>query len=104
MYILKTKKTIEGKKLDTIKETLKEFGEEQAIILPDYIEIENTNTFVVVTKEEFLKDMFKDTPVTKENKEKIIEIWNGIRGKHNFILKLSDGKYYSVEHIDQMFK
>ena len=48
--------------------------------------------------------MFKDTPVTKENKEKIIKIWNSIRGKHNFILKLSDGKYYSVEHIDQMFK
>ena len=101
MFILKTKKPIE--KIDTIEEALKEI-EEQAIIIPDYIEIENTNAFVVVTKEEFLKDMFKDTPVTKENKEKIIEIWNSIRGKHNFILKLSDGKYYSVEHIDQIFK
>ena len=103
MYILKTKKTIEEIELDAIEETLKEIGD-QAIIFPDYIEIENTNAFVVVTKEEFLKDMFKDTPVTKENKEKIIEIWNSIRGKHNFILKLSDGKYYSVEHIDQIFK
>lgn len=103
MYILKTKKPIEGRKQDAIKEIFKGF-EEQAIILPDYIEVENTNAFVVVTKEEFLKDMFKDTPVTKENKEKIIEIWDSIRGKHNFILKLSDGKYYSVEHIDQIFK
>ena len=103
MFILKNKKPIEERELDVIKETLREFGE-QGIIFPDYIEIENTNAFVVVTKEEFLKDMFKDTPVTKENKEKIIEIWNSIRGKHNFILKLSDGKYYSVEHIDQIFK
>ena len=101
MYILKTKKPIEEREQDAIKEI---FKEQQVIILPDYIEVENTNAFVVVTKEEFLKDMFKDTPVTKENKEKIIEIWNSIRGKHNFILKLSDGKYYSVEHIDQMFK
>ena len=104
MHILKIKKPIEEKELDVIEETLRKFSEEQAIILPDYIEMENTNAFVVVTKEEFLKDMFKDTPVTKENKEKIIEMWNSIRGKHNFILKLSDGKYYSVEHIDQMFK
>ena len=103
MFILKTKKPIEEKELDVIKEALKEIGD-QAIILPDYIEVENTNAFVVVTKEEFLKDMFKDTSVTKENKEEIIEAWNNIRGKHNFILKLSDSKYYSVEHIDQMFK
>ena len=104
MHILKIKRPIEERELDVIKETLREFGEEQAIILPDYVEVENTNVFVVVTKEEFLKDMFKDTPVTKENKEEIIKAWNNIRGKHNFILKLSDGRYYSVEHIDQMFK
>ena len=103
MLILKTKKPIEESELDVIEETLKEIGD-RAIILPDYIEVENTNAFAVVTKEEFLKEMFKDTPVTKENKEEIIEAWNNIRGKHNFILKLSDGKYYSVEHIDQIFK
>lgn len=103
MNIFKIKKPIEASELDVIKETLKEIGD-QAIILPDYIEVENTNAFVVVTKEEFLKDMFKDAPVTKENKEEIIEAWNNIRGKHNFILKLSDGRYYSVEHIDQIFE
>lgn len=103
MFILKAKRPIEEKELDVIKETLKEIGD-QAIIFPDYTEVENTNAFVVVTKEEFLKDMFKDTPVTKENKEEIIKAWNNIRGKHNFILKLSDGKYYSVEHIDQIFE
>lgn len=101
MYILKTKKPIEEREQDAIKEM---FKEQQVIVLPDYIEVKNTNAFVVVTKEEFLKDMFKDIPVTKENKEEIIEIWNNIRGKHNFILKLSDGIYYSVEHVDQMFK
>ena len=104
MHILKIKRPIEERELDVIKETLKEFGKEQAIILPDYIEVENANAFVVVTKEKFLKDMFKDTPVTKENKEEIIKAWDNIRGKHNFILKLSDGRYYSVEHIDQIFK
>ena len=103
MYILKCKEYIDEDILENVEEMFKIIGD-QAIILPDYIEVENTNAFVVVTKEEFLKDMFKDTPVTKENKEKIIETWNSIRGKHNFILKLSDGKYYSVEHIDQMFK
>ena len=103
MYILKCKDYIDEDMLENIEETFKNTGE-QIIVLPDCIEVENTNAFVVVTKEEFLKDMFKDTPVTKENKEKIIEIWDSIRGKHNFILKLSDGKYYSVEHIDQMFK
>ena len=103
MYILKCKEYIDEDILENVEEMFKIIGD-QAIILPDYIEVENTNAFVVVTKEEFLKDMFKDTPVTKENKEKIIENWNSIRGKHNFILKLSDGKYYSVEHIDQMFK
>ena len=103
MFILKAKRPLDEIELDVIKETLKEIGD-QAIIFPDYIEIENTNAFVVVTKEEFLKDMFKDTPVTKENKEEIIEVWNNIRGNHNFVLKLSDGKYYSVEQIDQMFE
>lgn len=103
MNIFKIKKPIEVSELDAIKEALKEIGD-QAIILPDYIEIENTNAFVVVTKEEFLKDMFKDTPFTKEKKEEIIKVWNNIRGKHNFILKLSDGTYYSVEQIDQIFK
>lgn len=103
MNILKIKKPIKVSELDAIKETLKEIGD-QVIILPDYIEVENTNAFVVVTKEEFLKDMFKDTSVTKENKEEIIEAWNNIRGKHNFVLKLSDSIYYSVEHIDQMFE
>ena len=103
MFILKAKRPLDEIELDVIKETLKEIGD-QAIIFPDYIEIENTNAFVVVTKEEFFKDMFKDTPVTKENKEEIIEVWNNIRGNHNFVLKLSDGKYYSVEQIDQMFE
>lgn len=101
MFILKIKKSIEERELDVIKETLKEIGE-QAIILPDYVEVENANAFVVVTKEEFLKDMLKDAPATKENEEKIIEVWNTIRGKHNFVLKLLDGKYYSVEDIDQI--
>lgn len=103
MFTLKTKKPIKEIELDTIEEALKEIGD-RAIILPDYIEVENANAFVVVTKEEFLKEMFKDTPVTKENKEEIIEAWNNIRGKHNFVLKLSDGIYYSVEHIDQIFE
>lgn len=103
MFMLKTKKPIEEIELDAIEETLKEIGD-RAIILPDYIEVKNANAFVVVTKEEFLKEMFKDTPVTKENKEEIIEVWNNIRGKHNFVLKLSDGIYYSVEHIDQIFE
>ncbi|WP_346891951.1 hypothetical protein [Clostridium sp. UBA3887] len=96
--ILKVNTTLPENVLKDMQDKFNKFMKEPCLVIPQNIEVVPENNLRVVTKQEFVINLI-DVCMKKEDIDKE---WDMISRGYNFIFMNSEGRYISVDYLNNM--
>lgn len=96
--ILKVNTLLTEKNLKDIQDKFNKFMKEPCVVIPENIDVIPESNLRVVTKQEFVIDLID----VRMRKEDIDKCWDKISRGYNFVFINSEGRYISVEYLNNM--